>query len=122
MLKKYTIGTRGEKIAKKYLIKQGLRLISSNERILGDEIDLVFMDDKRQKKEIVFVEVKTRTNNKFGGPLESIDKRKGNAIRRGIENYIKRANWKGFYRLDVLSVIINDNETQIEHIKDVMLD
>lgn len=63
-----TLGQEAESIATEYLKQQGLRLISSNYRCRFGEIDLIMQDGKS----LVFVEVRMRKNNSFGGAAYSI--------------------------------------------------
>lgn len=65
-------GQRAEDHALAYLEQQGLRLLERNYRCPLGEIDLI-MDDGRG---VVFVEVRYRRDNRYGGALESVDRRK----------------------------------------------
>jgi len=65
-------GQLGESLAKKYLENKGFRIIDANYRTKLSEIDLI-----AQFKDImVFIEVRTRTGDKFGMPEQSLTKRK----------------------------------------------
>jgi len=80
------IGQNAEDIAKKYLMKQGLVYIESNYHSRFGEIDLIFND----KKDIVFIEVRYRKNNKYGHSFETIDKKKQNKIIKTAEYYLHK--------------------------------
>ena len=67
-----SLGERGEHAAEKALTQRGYRLLERNYLVRGGEIDLIM----ERSEEIVFVEVKTRTSDRFGSPLEGIDARK----------------------------------------------
>ena len=69
---KQILGREGEQIAETYLRKKGYRVVERNYRCPAGELDLIFLD----RRVIVFVEVKTRTDERFGAPLESVDRRK----------------------------------------------
>ena len=62
------VGKTGEEIAEIYLIKNGYKILERNFSCRQGEIDII----ARDIKEIVFVEVKTRTNKKYGEPIDSI--------------------------------------------------
>lgn len=62
------VGQKGEAIAADYLQKQGYRVLDRNYHSRFGELDLVAEKDQV----IVFVEVKTRTNDRFGLPEESV--------------------------------------------------
>ncbi len=68
-----SLGQAGEELVAQEYKKLGFKLIAKNYifphgKQVG-EIDLIFTKDR----EIVFVEVKTRSNSRFGGPFEAVD-------------------------------------------------
>ncbi|MEK9130406.1 MAG: YraN family protein [Patescibacteria group bacterium] len=110
-------GNLGEELAKKYLKKQGYKIIKQNYNSRVGEIDLI----AREKDQIIFIEVKTRTNHNFGYPEESVDSRKQNKIRMAAQNYlVKEKIFSENYRFDVVSVEINQltQKANIKHIPD----
>ena len=72
------IGYYGERVAAKALLKRGYRLLEHNYTIRGGELDLIL----EKGDEIVFVEVKTRRNTRFGSALESITPQKQRRLKR----------------------------------------
>jgi len=80
------LGNRAEKLAARYLAKQGFTLIEKNYNCRFGEIDLVMQHGEY----LVFVEVRYRKNADFGGALESIDQRKQSKLRRSAEYYLLR--------------------------------
>jgi len=66
------LGREGERRAAAHLAQRGYRIEKSNVRIGGVEIDLI----ARRGRTVVFIEVKTRSGDAFGGPLEAVDARK----------------------------------------------
>lgn len=58
---KKLLGKKGERLAERYLRKQGYRLLKRNFRTPYGEADLIFSF----KDEVVFVEVKTRSDANF---------------------------------------------------------
>ncbi len=75
---KKLLGRNGEKAVAKYLEKQGYKLIKRNYRTKCGEADLVCEYDGV----IVFVEVKTRSGDRFGTPAEAVDERKREKYRK----------------------------------------
>src|SRR4051812_15601992 len=74
------LGTRGENLACRFLKKNGCKILYRNFKgRTGGEIDVVCRD----RDTLVFVEVKTRTSEDFGRPLETIDRDQRNRIVRG---------------------------------------
>ncbi len=65
-------GELGERAAKKFLQKAGLKFLAANFRSARGEIDLVFRDDDC----LVFVEVKTRSSEEWSRPADAVDARK----------------------------------------------
>lgn len=72
------IGEKGEILACEFLKNQGLKFIRQNYSCRLGEIDLIFKD----KKTLVFVEVKTRSSAMFGLPRESVTLHKQNKLRQ----------------------------------------
>lgn len=78
------LGNHAENLALKYLIDHGLKSVTRNYRCRFGEIDLIMTDAGC----LVFVEVRYRRNQKFGGSLQSIDARKQTKLRRTAQNYL----------------------------------
>lgn len=77
-------GYYGEAIACKILEKRGYRLVEKNFTIRGGEIDLIM----EKGDELIFVEVKTRRNDHYGSPLESITPQKKQRMIRASEVFL----------------------------------
>lgn len=106
-------GVLGEKIARKYLESKGIKLISLNYRNRFGEIDII----GRLNRQIIFVEVKSRTSDRFGLPCEAVDFRKVNKIKNLARHYILTNKLIGFdVRFDVVEVYFS--EKKINHIED----
>jgi putative endonuclease len=108
------LGKQGEEIAATYLRKQGYLILETNWRAGRNEIDLIAKD----KDFLVVVEVKSRSNDKFTEPEEAVTKDKQMALIRAANAYIFRNNINLETRFDIISIIHNQNETRINHIKD----
>ena len=61
-------GAAAEALAAAHLAARGLRIVARNVRCRGGEVDLVCLD----RSHVVFVEVRLRSNGRFGGAAESI--------------------------------------------------
>ena len=70
------IGTWGENLVCQYLESNNYKVIKRNFLCRQGEIDIIANDEN--KKELVFIEVKTRSNFKYGNPIEAVDKNKQN--------------------------------------------
>lgn len=79
------IGLLAEEISAKYMENLGFEILQTNYKRKGFEIDIIC----KKENLLVFVEVKYRRNLSYGHPLESIDIKKQEKIRRGAERYIQ---------------------------------
>jgi putative endonuclease len=69
------------------------------------ELDLIC----RRGAELVVVEVKTRTNDAFGTPLEAVGTRKRKALMAAAAEYRALANWRGTIRYAVVGLTVRSN-------------
>lgn len=112
-IKKET-GKLGEDIAVHYLKQNGYTILDRNFECRQGEIDIIALD----KKEIVFIEVKTRTSNKYGTPSEAVNKIKQKHMLQTIKYYLYTRNLSNeCVRIDVIEVYINNNVYKVNHIK-----
>ncbi|MGH3414646.1 MAG: YraN family protein [Marmoricola sp.] len=72
------LGAYGEDVAARALVDQGMVLLDRNWRCDSGEIDLVLRDGAA----LVFCEVKTRSSNDFGSPLEAVTDAKADRLQR----------------------------------------
>lgn len=107
-------GKLGEDIAVHYLKQNGYVILDRNFECRQGEIDIIALD----KKKIVFIEVKTRTSNKYGAPSEAVNKIKQKHMLQTIKYYLYIRNLSDeFIRIDVIEVYINNNVYKVNHIK-----
>jgi putative endonuclease len=109
-------GALGEKLACRYLKRNGYKILLRNFRgRSGGEIDVVCRD----KDTLVFVEVKTRSGEDFGRPVEAIDREKRRRISRGALAWLRMLdNPDILFRFDVVEVVIVPNaKPRVELIK-----
>lgn len=112
-----TLGKFGEDEAVRYLRKNGYRILERNYSIKGGEIDIIARDDEY----FVFVEVKTRTNDDFGGGFSAVTYTKQQNIIRTAQSYLMRYG-EPAVSFDVISVNVKKalfgfKTVSIEHIK-----
>src|SRR3984893_19259040 len=100
-------GARGEKLACRFLRRHGYKILYRNFKgRRGGEIDIVCRDHDT----LVFVEVKTRTSEDFGRPLEAVDRQKQRQISRGGLAWLRMLdNPEILFRFDVVEVIITED-------------
>jgi len=111
------IGKLGEDIAVNYLKQKGYKILDRNFECRQGELDIIALD----KKEIVFIEVKTRTSNRYGLPSEAVNKIKQKHMLQSIKYYLYTRNLSDeFVRIDVIEVYIRDNVYRVNHIKQAL--
>ncbi len=95
------LGERGEALAWNFLRKRGYELLEKNFRTRFGEMDVIAKKDDS----IVFIEVKTRRNERFGIPAEAVDWRKRQKLTRVAQAYLQAHGLENqAARFDVLSV------------------
>ena len=114
---KQELGKFGEDIAVKYLISKNYLIINRNFSCRQGEIDIIAKD----KHQIVFIEVKTRTSLTYGKPVEAVDKNKVKHIYGVAMYYLYLYNLENcFVRFDVIEVYLHNKKIKINHIKQIM--
>lgn len=117
MYKNRIIGINGEDIAIKYIEEQGMKLVERNFYCKSGEIDIIAKD----KDELVFIEVKTRTNTKYGVPAEAVNIRKQKHMYHAIEYYLYSNRINNInVRIDVIEILLSKKQL-INHIKNICI-
>ena len=94
-------GRQGQKLAEKFLRKKGLRILARNVNTGPAEIDLV----ARDRRVLVFVEVRSRWSQSDAQPEETVNLRKQQRLIRGAKAFIKSRRWEDrAARFDVVAV------------------
>ena len=109
-------GAHGEKLACRFLRRHGYKILYRNFRgRRGGEIDIVCRD----RDTLVFVEVKTRTREDFGRPIEAVGRRQQWRISRGGLAWLRLLdNPDILFRFDVVEVLmIDDAKPRLELIQ-----
>lgn len=66
------------------------------------------------------MEVRTKSNNFFGEPEETVKSKKKRKIIQGASMYINFKKYKGESRLDLIAITLNDNHPpKINHYKNI---
>lgn len=114
--KRQRLGQGGELYVAKYLKNEGYRILAKNYRCKVGEIDIIARDGK----ELVFIEVKTRSGLSHGSPAAAVDFRKQRQISRTAQWYLAEQTLSDPpARFDVISVLYDEaGQLTIEHIRD----
>ena len=117
-VKNKELGRRGEAAAARYLEFVGYEILERNWVCPAGEADIV----ARQGDTLVFVEVKTRKDERFGRPALAVDRRKRQALCRGASAFIRRAHYPSLtYRFDIIEVVGSRDSPDppvVRHIED----
>jgi putative endonuclease len=110
MLTRAEIGALGEQLATDHLTGLGLRILSRNWRCRYGELDVIAVDPTTNT--VVFVEVKTRTGDGFGGLAHAVTERKARRLRRLAAIWLasQEQRW-AVIRIDVIGVRIGRRRT-----------
>lgn len=114
--KRQLLGQSGEAQAARFLKKRGLKIVTRNYSCKHGEIDIIGRDGDV----LVFVEVKTRSQESFGTPSSAVTFRKQQQISKTAHNYMVEHQISDVdARFDVISVLAPKGEkVRIEHIPD----
>ena len=107
-------GKKSENLAAWYLEKNGYKIIEQNYRTALGEIDII----AKEKKTIVFVEVKSRQSIRYGNPKWAVTPKKQRKISMVALQYLKSIRQTDARaRFDVVAITSNRDEPQIEIVK-----
>lgn len=100
-------GDFGEELAAKYMEDRGMVILARNYHSRLGEIDIIAMD----MDILVFTEVKTRTNRKYGSALEAITKAKLLRILKTGEIFMRENDLLDLQmRIDAVEVYLETDE------------
>lgn len=106
-------GELGERIAARWLERSGWRIIARRFRSGRRDIDLVAQHGDL----IAFVEVKARSGEEFGDPVEAVNHRKQRELTKSAQTWIDRHGRAGeSYRFDVVGVLLKERRAFIRHV------
>jgi putative endonuclease len=111
------LGAHGEKLACTFLRRGGYKILYRNFRARhGGEVDIVCRDGHT----LVFVEVKTRTREDFGRPVEAVNAAKRKLISRGALAWLQLLeNPDILVRFDVVEIVLaEDGQPRFELVRD----
>lgn len=118
-LTRIQLGAMGEALAVDHLTKLGLRILDRNWRCRYGEIDIIASETTTGT--VVFVEVKTRTGDGYGGLAHAVTPRKVRRLRRLAALWLagQDRGWAAV-RVDVIGVRIGRQRTpEILHVQGV---
>ncbi len=110
------LGKDSEQLARKFLERQGYRLVQSNFHSKWGEIDLIM----RKGQELLFVEVRSKSNFRYGQPAETVNDTKQEKIRKTAQLYLYQHQEFGQCdcRFDVIAIAWQNGLAKIEWLAD----
>jgi len=111
---KISFGKKGEDLATEFLLEEGYEILERNWHFKHIEVDII----ARKADILVIAEVKTRTGNSYGEPYTAVDFRKQHCLIFAAERYLYGHNLDLEVRFDIISIIIDQGRTVLEHIKE----
>ena len=110
---KARIGTLGENIACDFLSKKEYKILQRNFKARYGELDIIAIHNTT----LVFIEVKTRTNLRFGTPEEAITPRKLHELVQTAQYYvILHPELPKLMRIDVIGIMMDEDTEEVKRI------
>ena len=98
------LGRWGEDLAARELKRRKYKIVERNVRVGRGELDIVATD----RGETVFVEVKTRRDQAFGGARAALTHTKARQLERLAQTYLRQhADRNAAYRVDVVAIDVD---------------
>lgn len=110
----HVLGQDGEEEAARYLRSSGYLIVERNWRGSCGELDIIAISPS---KEIVFVEVKTRSSLRFGDPFEAITPEKYRRVFQLAREWLALNKKESTWRIDVILLLKNDTGFERVHHK-----
>lgn len=112
-------GALVEAAARQHLLDAGLRLVAGNVNYRIGELDLVMLDRDRDGDVLVFVEVRYRADDAFGGGADSVDHGKRRKLLRAAELFLlKTRRNDAACRFDVVEATGDPAQPRLHWIRD----
>jgi putative endonuclease len=109
-------GELGEDLAATHLRKHGYKILVRRYRPKSrrGDIDIV----AREGEVLVFVEVKTRSSEDFGRPVDAVGPQKRRHLRRAALDYLRRlGSPRLYFRFDVVEVILDEGGKKAKEVR-----
>jgi putative endonuclease len=113
MAESHNLGQKGEDLAAEYLEKAGFKILQRNWKSGRHELDII----AENRDFIVFIEVKTRSEDYLEDPRSAINREKQKSMIYAADNYLQRNYVDKESRFDVITVIIKGKSHHIDHIE-----
>ena len=113
MAESHNLGQKGEELAADHLIKAGYKILFRNWKWGKHEVDIIAENNDF----VIFVEVKTRTDDYQMHPVTAVTREKQRSVIRAADGYVQRFNISKEGRFDVITLIKRGEKFEIDHIE-----
>ncbi|MHC4985823.1 MAG: YraN family protein [Planctomycetota bacterium] len=117
-----SLGQRGERLAARHLKRQGLKILARNYRCPVGEADLIALDRSTKRlgaETIVFVEVKSRSSDKYTDPESAVNADKKRRLHKVANYYVQRHDaHEHNVRFDIVAVLFSGDKPVVRHTPD----
>jgi putative endonuclease len=112
-----SFGRVGEAAAAEYLKNLGYKILARNFRTRWGEIDIIAKDDDC----LVFAEVKTRADERYGAPEEAVTRTKQEHLVKAAQIYLSQTHQAhALWRIDVLALLKQNDGFAVRHLKNAV--
>lgn len=116
MAKHNELGKLGETIAQEFLLGKGYTIEAVNYRHRRLELDIVAKDGDT----LVFVEVKTRSDDFLFDPEKAMTEKKETLMRNAAVAYMRETDYDWAIRFDVIAIVVRgEDRYEVRHGEDV---
>jgi putative endonuclease len=95
-----SLGKDAEDAAAEHIRQLGMRILGRNVRLKEGEVDIVALEGDT----VVFIEVKARSNRRFGSAISAVDARKRRRLRAAAADYLQFVAPQARARFDVVTI------------------
>ena len=113
MSESHNLGQKGEELAADHLKNAGYKILYRNWKSGNKEIDII----AENHDFIIFVEVKTRSEDFLMAPVTAVTKEKRRSLIFAANGYLQRFKIDKESRFDVITVIQSGDSFKIDHIE-----
>jgi putative endonuclease len=102
MAKHNEVGQAGEDLAAVHFATQGYTILQRNYRYGRAEIDIIM----QKGDELIFVEVKTRSDTYFSAPEYAVSSKKQKMMLEAAGQFMFETNYEELFRFDVVAIVL----------------
>lgn len=103
------LGRRGEELAVRYLEEHDIRILERNYHFEKSEVDIIAYNGRQ----IIFVEVKTRSGTQFGEPEDAVNTEKKKSLYKVADAWLYERKMEGApVRFDIISVVVPPDDAE----------